>query len=239
VDTDQARQQSLRLGREQLLSMVSAFIGGTKGRDGHEHPRPGPWDSVVRVALEHLRLFGFTDERWEASSVARDNELRDPRALFFQPMLGGLPGSASGSSGGYRLGDEVALNPQPLPPRYAFFIAVAQAVIRRAELLDELAGAASSDATSQGIIIVGGYSSRFVDDWCGTEFRLRWPFRGPRPHWFPRQPDGIDLIVIATQFEQAAHEAFSGQLGEHFTSAAAKFADAGLPRLQEALDEAC
>ena len=55
------------------------------------------------------------------------------------------------------------------------------------------------------------YTSRFIDEWCGTEFRLRWPFPGPRPHWFPHELDGIDLIVVATQFKHAAHEAFSPQ----------------------------
>ncbi len=237
MDTKQTEQQSLRIDPEQLLSIVSAFIGGAKGREDDEHPQPpGPWDPVIRVALEHIRLFGFTDEPWQVSGKDRENESRDPRRLLFQPIFGRHPESAAGSSGGHRFSDEVALNPQPLPPRYAFFIAVAQAVIRRAELLQELASAASSDGSSQSIIIVGGYTSRFIDEWCGTEFRLRWPFPGPRPRWFPHELDGIDLVVVATQFKQAANEAFSRQLREHFASAAAKFAGAGLSRIQEVMD---
>jgi hypothetical protein len=64
----------------------------------------------------------------------------------------------------------VALNPQPLPPREAFLIAAARAVIRRAELLQEIAGALFDEGSERGIIIVGGYTSRFSDDWCGTGF---------------------------------------------------------------------
>jgi hypothetical protein len=137
VDTKHTEQQSLRIGREQLLSIVSTFIGGAKGHNYDEHPQPpGRWDSVVRVALEHARLFGFTDQASHMSGKDRENESRDPRRIVFQSFFGRHPELSGGSSGGHGFGDEVALNPQPLPPRYAFFIAAAQAVIRRAELLD-------------------------------------------------------------------------------------------------------
>jgi hypothetical protein len=237
VNTKPTEQQSLRIGREQILSMVSTFIGRAKGGNDEEHRHPpGRWDALVRVALEHVRLFGFTDQDWNASGKDRENASRDPRSLVFQSLVGRRAESPELGGSGPGLGDEAALNPQPLPPRYALFIAAAQAVIRRAELLEELASAATSDGSSQSVAIVSRYISRFSDDWCGTGFKLRWPFPGPRPHWFPLQPDGIDLIAVATQFEQAAREAFGPHLREPFATAAGKFAEAGMSRLQEAMD---
>jgi hypothetical protein len=237
MDTDHTGQLILRVSREHLLSVVSAFIGGAGGHSGDDQTRPpGRWDSVVRATLEHLRLFSSTDDFSHVSAKDREDESRDPRGIVFQSLFGRRPELSGGRGGGDAFGDEAALNPQPLPPRYAFFIAVAQAVIRRAELLEELASAASSDGSSQSTIIVGGYTSRFTDEWCGTGFRLRWPFPGPRPHWFPHELDGVDLIVVATQFQHAAREAFSPQLRDHLASTAATFADAGLSRLQEFMD---
>jgi hypothetical protein len=233
VDTE---QQSLRIGRDQLLSIVSTFIGGAR-RHGDDDPQPpGRWDPVVRVTLENLRLSGLTDQFPRASGQDREDEPPDPRKIVFGSFLDRHPGAPGGGGGGRGFGDDVALNPQPLPPRYAFLVGAAQAVIRRAELLEELAGAASSDGSPQGSTIVGGYTGRFVDDWCGTELRLRWPFPEPRPRWFPHELDGVDLVVVATQFEQAAHEAFSPELRGHFASTAAGFADAGLSRLQAFVD---
>jgi hypothetical protein len=140
--------------------------------------------------------------------------------------------------GGHSFGDEVSLNPQPLPPREAFLIAAARAVIRRAELLQEIAGAMFDEGSERGIIIVGGYTSRFSDDWCGTEFRLRWPHPGPRPSWFAHELDGIDLLVVATQFEQAAKEAFSRELRDHLAKVTERFTEAGMSRLQSLMDQA-
>ncbi len=237
MDTEQPDQPSLRISREQLLSIVSAFVGGTQVRGDDQHREaPGPWDPVIRVALEQVRLFDLAREHGQLSSGDPENDARDPRSLLFRAVLSGHSGSAGVSSSSHRFGDEVALNPQPLPPRYAIFVAATQAVIRRAELLQELASAASSEGSSRSIIIVGGYTGRFTDDWSRKGFTLRWPFPGPRPRWFPHQPDGIDLVVIATQFDQAAHEAFSPELREHFASAAERFADAGLSRIQELID---
>jgi hypothetical protein len=238
VDPKQTRQQSLRISREELLSLVRAFIGGIKGREDDEHPLPpGPWDPVTRVALEHIRFFGPSPEPWRVFGQEREKESQDPLSLLFQTIFDRHPELAGAIGRGHRFGEEVALNPQPLPPRYVFLIAATQVVIRRAELLHELASAVSPDGSSQSIIIVGGYTSRFTEDWCGTGFKLRWPFPGPRPHWFPNELDGIDLIVVATQFEQAAKEAFDRQSHEHFATAAAKFAEAGLSRVQYLMDQ--
>lgn len=125
----------------------------------------------------------------------------------------------------------MALNPQPLPPRTLLFAAIAQEVIERAFLIQETADALRSQGERQSIIIIGGYVSRFVDD-CGTGLGLRWPLRGPRPHWYPEEPGGADLIVTGVQFERAASESYDGQLRQVFADAGSKLTQMGLARLQ-------
>ena len=227
------------------------MIGGGAGREDDEHPLPpGPLDPVIRVALEQISFFGPSPERRITGSERSHsrtaepvvNPMSDPRNVVFQSIFRKHPEIFDAIGGGHSFGDEVALNPQPLPPRAAFLIAVAQAVIRRAELLQEIAGATSQDGSQQGIIIVGGYTSRgytsrFSDEWCGTGFKLRWPFPGPRPHWFPHKLNAIDLIVVATQFEQAAKETFSQKLRQHLVKTSGKFTEVGMSRLQSLMDK--
>ena len=224
---ESAEQQSFHThpSQQKLLALVRAMIGGSRGREDDEHPLPpGPWDPVIRVALERIGFFGPQPEPWRVL----DRSAR----LLFAGILARHPEISDAIGGGHSFGDEVALNPQPLPPRYAFLMSVAQALISRAELLQEIADATAREGEQQGIIIVGGYVSRFVDDFCGTGFRLRYPFPGPRPHWFTAELDGIDMVVMATQFEQAAKESFSPDLRRNLADVSTRLAEAGLSRMQ-------
>jgi hypothetical protein len=238
-----AEQQSFHThpSQQKLLAFVRAMIGGSRGREDDEHPLPpGPWDPVIRVALERIKVFGPSPEPWRVigpevpwrtiESVFGPQP--EPWKVVFASILARHPEISDAIGGGHSFGDEVALNPQPLPPRYAFLVSVAQTVISRAELLQEIADATAREDEQQGIIIVGGYVSRFVDDFCGTGFRLRYPFPGPRPHWFAAEFDGIDLVVMATQFEQAAEESFSPDLRRNLADASTRLAEAGLSRMQ-------
>ena len=70
--------------------------------------------------------------------------------------------------------DEVALNPQPLPPRDPFLTGaalIAHEVVGLA-VRSDLRGEFSADLVHQ-----------IVDDWCGTPWprKLPWPWPGPRP----------------------------------------------------------
>jgi hypothetical protein len=218
MNTKQREQQSLHISQEKLLAFVRAMIGGSSGREDDENPLPpGPWDPAIRVALQQINVFGPRSEPWKvifASILARHPEIWD--------VIGG------GSS----FGEEIALNPQPLPPRFAFLVSLAQTVTSRAELLQEIADATRREGEQQGIIIVSGYIGRFVDDICGNDFRFKWPFPGPRPNWLAKEVSGIDLVVMATQFDQAANETFSRELRQNLADASAKLADAGLSKLQ-------
>jgi hypothetical protein len=241
--TTQTEPQSFQIGQDQFFAFVQAMIGGGRGREDDDHPLPpGPWDPVVRSALDRTSvLYG---PHTHASNVPASGLqlLRIGQSVFgpspepWQAVLATIlarhPEALDAIGGGHSFGDTVALNPQPLPPRYAFLVAVTQSVVNRAELLQEIAAATSREGDRQGIIIVGGYTTRFSDDWCGTGFKLRYPFPGPRPHWFTRELSGLDLLVVAAQFDQAAKETFSRDVQHSLADASAKFLQAGLAKMQ-------
>lgn len=225
MNTEQTEQHTLSISQEKLLAFVRAMLGSHSGREDDEHPLPpGPWDPVIRAALERINVFGQLGRfgphpepwRWKlifASMVAKHPELYDV-------------------IGGSQLFNEVALNPQPLPPRFAFLMAVAQTLISRAELLHEMADATRRDSEQEGIIIVSGYIAWFVDDFCGNGFRFKWPFPGPRPYWLTQEVSEIDLILMAVNFDQAARETYSPLLQQSLADASAKLALAALSKMQ-------
>jgi hypothetical protein len=242
MSTNQTLSPLLHLSPEHLLAFVGSMISGGRGREDDEHPLPpGPWDPVIRAALDHVHVFGPRPEPWR---VAHDGRLPQrawafsgtrPEAwkIAFASLLARHPEIFDVLGGGHSFGDEAALNPQPLPPRYAVMIAVAQAVVRRSELFQEIAAVVPAGGSAQGGL--GGYTRRFSDDWCGNGFRLRWPLPGPRPSWFPQELEGLDLLVLATEFDRAAKDTFSQELRQNLASAAASFLDAGVSRMQSGL----
>ena len=50
--------------------------------------------------------------------------------------------------------------------------------------------------------------------------------------WFTNELDGIGLMVIATQFEQAAKEALSPDLRKNLAHASVKLAEVGLSKMR-------
>jgi hypothetical protein len=238
MKTEQTKQQSLQISQEQFLSFVRTMIGGSRGREDDEHPLPpGPWDPVIRAALERMKPHPEPWKTFDRGVLSQTiasvfGPQPDPWKAAFASILARHPEIFDVVGGGYSFGEEVLLNPQPLPPRFAFLAAAAQTVISRAGLLQEIADAISREGDQHGIIIVGGYIRRFCDDWCGNGFRLKWPFPGPRPHWFAKELDGSDLVVMATQFEQAAKDAFSPDLRQSLRDASTKFVEAGMSKMQ-------
>lgn len=190
MNAKQVVQPAVTIEQEKFLAVIHELMGAGKERAGGERPRTaGPWDSIVRLALDRI-------------------------------------------AGGQRFGETVALNPQPLPPRYVFLSAVIEALANRAELLQEIADAASDGGTQQGIIIVGGYTNRFADQWRRNDFRLNWPHPGPAPPWFPDELQGIDLVVMGARLDKVSQETFSPDLRGHLATAGAKFAEAGLLKIR-------
>ena len=231
MNTEQTEQRSILISQEKLLAFVRAMIGGSGGREDDEHPLPpGPWDPVVRLALERSNVLGLRLPLRTRESVFGPRP--EPWKIVFASILARHPEIYDVIGGGHSFGEEVALNPQPLPPRFAFLVSLTQSVIGRAELLQDVADATVREGEQQGIIIVGGYTSRFVDDWCGNGFRPKWPFPGPPPPWWVNELDGIDLVVMAAQFEQAAKETFSQDLRQSLADASAKLTEVGLSKMQ-------
>jgi len=235
-------EPSLSVGQEKLLAFVRAMIGTSQGREDDEHPLPpGPWDPVIRIALEKINVFGPRPEPWRQLGPGHRHHVHgvpafgphpEPWKAILASVLDKHPEIFDAIVGGHSFGDEVSLNPQPLPPRYAFLLAVAQTVTRRAELLQDIADATARKGEQQGIIIVSGYVNRFTDEFCGNDLRLRWPFPGPRPQWFAHELTGIDLVVLATQFDTAAAQSFSPDLRRGLSQASARLAEAGMARMR-------
>lgn len=237
MNTEQTEQQTLSISQEKLLAFVRAMLGIHSGREDDEHPLPpGPWDPVIRAALERINVFGLLGrfgphpEPWR-SLVSVFGPSPEPWKLIFASMVAKHPELYDVIGGGQHF-NEVALNPQPLPPRFAFLMAVAQTLISRAELLHEMADATRRESEQEGIIIVSGYIARFVDDFCGNGFRFKWPFPGPRPYWLTQEVSEIDLILMAVNFDQAARETHSPLLQQSLADASATLALAALSKMQ-------
>jgi hypothetical protein len=241
MNAEQLEQRSIHISQEKLLAFVGAVFGASAGRDSDEHPSPPDrYASLVREALDRIPI---NSPHWTTFDPNRSHRRTRPSefgpepqpawkvvltSLFEKyPELYDLIPRA-----GQKIGEAVSLNPQPLPPRIAFLAAVAHTVINRVELLHDVAIAIANEGESRSIIIVGGYLSRFCDDFCGNGFVLVWPHPEPRPWWFPTELTAMDLVAMASQFHQAAKEAFSPELGQHFADAAARLAEAGLSKLQ-------
>jgi hypothetical protein len=247
MEAEKTKDESVNINKEKLLSFVRELIGGGRsGREDDEHPLPpGPWDPVIRIALKRISVFGPQPEPWtvfgpepipwrikeilgnpvpwkDLIEAFDQNEIIKPtpepwRRAIFESIFDSW--------------QETALNPQPLPPRFSFMLTLAQTVISRAELMQEIADATRREGEERGIIIVSGYVSRFVDDFCGNGFKLKFPFPGPRPRWFAEELSGIDLAVMATQFDQAAKKIYSPDLRRNLVDASAKLVEAGLSRI--------
>lgn len=231
MDIAPTKAVSFQISTDKLFSIISATTGSNSGREDDEHPlKPGPWDPVVRIALERMRAFEPVLTRHSSGSIFGPQP--EPWKAILASILARHPEIWDAIGGGHNPFASVELNPQPLPPRYAFLIAVVQTLTSRAELIQELADSSQRKGEQQSIIIVSGHVSRFTDDFCGTGFRLRWPFPGPRPHWFAQELTGIDLVVMAAQFDHAGREAFSPDLQQSLANASAKFAETGLSRMK-------
>lgn len=215
------------IGQTKLLLFVRTMLGSHAGRPDDDHPLPpGPWDPVVRAALEKM----FAHSHRPTSAAAHLGPHPEPWHAHPAASLHLHPQALTAVGAGRSWTEEIALNPQPLPPRYAFLCTLAGVLVSRAELLQELSESLPRQGEAQGI--VSGYIKRFSDDFCGTDWHFHWPFPGPRPPWFAERLDGIDLMVLATQFEDAARRSFGTELRQDLGSAGSQFAETGLGRLQ-------
>jgi hypothetical protein len=198
------------LSARALGALVSQLTTGFPKNDGPEEA-PGPLDPYLRPALERSVLgAGAGTHLWRVIAQ-KHPEIWD--------VIGGDPSS------------QLALNPQPLPPRSAFLAAVIQEFTEQMADVVLIADLIPRPGGERGIIIVGGHVAKFVDDICGNGFKVRWPLPWPAPNWFSDVLSGADLIVMGTQFQQAAVISMDRELGRTFADAAHALLEAGSARL--------
>lgn len=220
METTQTTNESLNVTRQQLLSLVRETVGGYPNPD--DAPQPGPWDPIIRGALEHINAFGPYPEPWK-SKFGVNRILRILADL--RPEIWDVVG------GGRSILDEVALNPQPLPPRLAFAAALVRGFINRAIFMCEIAE--NFGFEQRGIIIVSGRDlSQWIDELCGNNFKIKFPIPKPRPPWWSEKLAAVDFFVMAAEFEQAAAETFNEDLRTNFADASTKLSDAGLSKMR-------
>jgi hypothetical protein len=198
------------LSARALTALVSQLTTGYPNPDGPDNP-PGPLDPYIRRALERsVTGSGTGGYLWRV--IAEKHP-----AIW--DVIGGDPHS------------QMALNPQPLPPRSGFLAAVIQEFTERMTMVAEIADLIPRPGGERGIIIVGGHVAKFVDEICGNGMHIRWPLPWPAPAWFSDTLSGSDLIVMGTQFQQSAVVAMDRDLGRTFADAAHALLEAGAARL--------
>lgn len=167
---------SHQISPDKLLAIVRGVARGSAERptDDDSHP-PGPFGPVIREAVKHwLRLLASTHPE-----------------LYDLPQFGGPIFHDRVS--------RVALNPQPLPPRYLLMLSLAQAVVSRAELMQDLASAMTNDAEKRGIIIVSGYVASFVREVRQAQFQM--PLRSTVVQEKARHGRHIPLFHLDVYFD--------------------------------------
>jgi len=227
MQATQTNKETLNISREKLVSFVRQMFGGASGNPDPENPlKPGPWDPVIRRALERMRVFGPHPEPWHLASEpiswgAESNRMRAIFELFAagRPEIWDVIGNPISWA---------ALNPQPLPPRAAFIAAFAEEVIDRALLMQEIADALPHQGEQQGIIIVSGYLNRFVDDLCPEPIKIKIP--KPKRDETDRL-SALELLAAGVVFEQNAASVASEGLQQELRNAGAKLFETGIARM--------
>lgn len=212
--------ETVHISREKLATLVGNMFGGASvGREDDEHPLPpGPWDPIIRKVSN--RVFGPQPEPWRS-------ELNVNRIIL--GIIAARHPEVFDTIDGNRF-TLVALNPQPLPPRAAFLAAVSEEIIDRALLMQEIGDAMNQTGEQQGIIIVGGKISRFVDEI--DELCPRIPRRFPKPKGGNEARfSGPELLAAGAVFEQNAASVGNESLRQELRTAGTRLIEMGMDRL--------
>ena len=230
MQTEQTTGETLNISREKLAAFVSRTFGGTNDNPNPDEPlKPGPWDPIIRKVAK--KVFGPHPEPWHLIFGPQPEPWRSEfnANRIILGIIAARHPEIYDAIGGGRF-DFAALNPQPLPPRAAFVAAVSEEVIDRALLMQEVADALNQTGEQQGIIIVGGRLSLFVDELCGNNFKVKIPFPKPK-----RGEDellsGVELLAAGAVFEQNAATVAHEGLRQELRNAGAKLIETGIARM--------
>lgn len=224
--------ETLSISREKLATLVGNVYGGASvGREGDEHPLPrGPWDPITRKVAK--KVFGPQPEPWRLIFGPSPEPWRtdlDVNRVILGVIAARHP-EIFDVIGGGRF-DFAALNPQPLPPRAVFLAAVVEEVIDRALLMQEIGDAMNQTGEQQGIIIVGGKFSQFVDE--VDELCPRIPRKFPKPKGGSEvRFSGFELLAAAAVFEQNAASVANESLQQQLRAAGTRLTEMGIERMQ-------
>jgi hypothetical protein len=202
MDTTTVRKEDAL--RQKLVTALGS-LAGYYYPNPDDAPKPGPWDPINKTAIS--RFLGPFPEPWRIAAYRHPAiyDAIDPMSL-------------------------VALNPQPLPPRELVVTEVARAAVERFALSQEIADMTNSAGIEQGIIVVGGRVSQFVDDFCGTVVYKKIPIPGPKgPE--DEKFSGKELILAGMQFLNGTGSTASEALQREFQKAGEKLVDEGLRRI--------
>ena len=229
----QKADETIKISREKLLSLVSRTFGGINYNPNPDEPhKPGPWDPVIRKVFTQMTRYGPSPDPWFSGSGL------DQRRLRFNQYQGILEFLASrfpqiyDAIGGGQFFSQAAveINPQPLPPRATFLAAFTQEVIDRVLLTQEIADAINQKGDQQGIIIVGGKISMLVDELCGNNFKIKIPIPRPKGDTDERL-SALELLTAGAVFEQNAGTVANGNLRHELRNAGAKLIETGIARM--------
>lgn len=125
--------------------------------------------------------------------------------------------------------ESVALNPQPLPPRWAFGVEFVRLAADRLLAIQETADA-MNNGDDRGIIVVGGKISELVDFVCGNVPR-RFPPPPPRGSNDDQRLSGQELILMGAELLNYAKTIANESLAGEFKNAGEQLIDTGIERL--------
>ena len=226
------------ISREKFSSFVSGLLGHKPNPDGDPQP-PGPWDPLIRLTFERVfgpfpqpwrdvfgphpepwrLVFGPQPEPWRARFESADERLRN--LGWAMPEMWDVIGGAGRF-------ESVALNPQPLPPRWAFSVEFIRLAADRLVMIQETADLINA-GNERGIIVVGGKISELVEFVCGNHFPRRIP-PPPGPDPDPRLT-GQELVLMGVELVRHSKSVANERLAGELTAAGEKLLDTGLERM--------
>lgn len=193
---------------------------------------PGPWDPYIRQAIEKVlgpfpepwrtpfeSVFGPFPQPWRTRFETANERLRYLARV--KPEVWDVIGNGSW--------EKLALNPQPLPPRWAVALEFVRVVAERLVLIQETADVINNGG-DRGIIVVGGKVSEMVDFVCGNSFPRKIPPSPPDPEPDPRLT-GFELVVMGVEVVSFSKSLTNEALGAEFAAAGEKLIGAGLERI--------
>jgi hypothetical protein len=128
-------------------------------------------------------------------------------------------------------GEQVALNPQPLPPRLAYIAVLAQEVVNSIVNLQDLTETLPGDFQAQIAQVANQRLQIFLDDYCGTPPRKS-PFPFPHPReGFIEGFHPLELVIIGAQCEAAATTLVNGELQQALSALGTKMIEQGVAQL--------